>query len=67
VAIDLSRVTLFCAAGVRWLASMYVSLDADVEVVAASVPVRRSLGICGVPMHSAGRPSPAPPWSPSLN
>ncbi|HET8615502.1 MAG TPA: hypothetical protein VFL94_08255 [Actinomycetales bacterium] len=67
VGIDLSAVTLFCAAGVGWLASLYVTVEADVQVVAASVPVRRVLSICGVPLRSAGRPRSAPRWSVSQN
>jgi hypothetical protein len=60
VGVDLSGVTLFCAAGVGWLASLYGAVDADVHVVAASAQVRRVLSICGVPLYSAGRPRSAP-------
>lgn len=67
VDVDLSGVTLFCAAGVGWLASLYRGVDSEVRVVAASSPVKRVLDVCGVPLHSAGRPGPAMPWSVRLN
>jgi hypothetical protein len=67
VGIDLSGVTLFCAAGVNWLGSLYGAVEDEAHVVAASAQVRRVLAICGMPLHSAGRARSAPHWSVSLN
>jgi hypothetical protein len=54
VEVDLSRVTLFSAAGVNWLTSLYEGVEAGVRVVAASDAVQRVLSICDVPMQSTG-------------
>ena len=53
VDVDLSGVTLFGAAGVSWLVSLYGAVEADVRVVAATGHVRAMLELCGVPTSSS--------------
>lgn len=54
VHVDLSGVTIFRAAGVNWLASLYAGIAAEVRVTAASDAAFEVLSACGVPLRSTG-------------
>lgn len=52
--VDLSGVTFFSAAGVSWLVGLLQRATGDVQVAAASEPVRELLALCGVPITTPG-------------